>query len=391
VLGALAAGAIAATLARALRPGQPRLALLTWLVAPALWAALLGFIVLLRAEDTFAPRAFDNPSFYARGAELPQLLSAAENAQEVGEGYSSSVQRALVGYATLLRGGPRLDVAGGLRPALQVSDLHGNTLVLRPLRRVVSGRPVFFVGDFGQSGTRAEADVLIPQVMKLGQRIVAVSGNHDSRLFMRELAGAGATVLTDRGRLRSNGTVKGPPTRRVAGLRIAGYPDPLEWRGSDPNSPRRVFSFGDLPNGEQMYARAERLIRRWFLRLRPVPDVVLIHQNGLAQSLARAVHAEDPGRSLLILTGHDHRQHIDRYGQVLVVDAGTVGAGGAFGAGLESVGVAELHMQRGETLPHAVDLIRVEPLSGAANAERVIAFSAEACDRDLVRCHDGDE
>jgi hypothetical protein len=127
-----------------------------------------------------------------------------------------------------------------------------------------------------------------------------------------------------------------------------------------------VYSFADLPNEKQRYARAQRLIRRWYEGLRPAPDVVLIHQNGLAQSLARAVHADRPGRSLLIVTGHDHRQHIDRYGRVLVVDAGTAGAGGAFGAGSQSVGVAELHMQRGKPLPRAVDLIQVEPVSGAA-------------------------
>ncbi len=390
VLGALAAGVVAALVVRGVRPNQSRLALLAWLLAPPLWAALLGFASLLRTEDTFTPAAFDNPTFYARGAEFTQLLSAAENAQEAGGRYSSSVQRALAGYAALLRGGSRLTATGELRPALQVSDLHGNTLVLDPLHRLVSGSPVFFVGDFGQSGTTAEADALIPQIKRLGKRVVAVSGNHDSTLFMRRLAGAGVMVLTGRGRLRGNGTVHGPPTRTVAGLRIAGYSDPLEWHGRDPNDPRRVYSFGDLPNGEQRYARAQRLIRRWYEGLHPVPGVVLIHQNGLAQSLARAVHDDRPGRSLLILTGHDHQQHIDRYGRVLVVDGGTAGAGGAFGAGSQSVGVAELHMQRGKPLPHAVDLIQVEPVSGAASAERVIAASAEACDQDRVLCHGGD-
>ncbi len=387
VAGALLLGVGAALAARAVRPALPRRALAMWLLAPPLWATALGFGVLLRTEGTFTPAAFDNPAFYARGAELAQLLSAAENAQQVGNRYSSSVNRALVGYATLLRGAQRIGGGQGTHPALQVSDLHGNTLVLGPLSKLVSGRPVFFVGDFGQSGTRAEAEALVPQVMKLGRRIVAVSGNHDSSLFMRRLAGAGAMVLTDRGRLLANGEVRGPVTRKVAGLRVAGYPDPLEWHGIDPNDPRRVFSFGDLPNGDRRYARAERRIRSWFAGLRPAPEVVLIHENGLAQSLASAVHARWPRRSLLILTGHDHRQHIDRYGRVLVVDAGTAGAGGAFGAGSQSVGAAELYFARSERLPHAVDLIGVEPISAAASAERVITSSAEACERERVRCH----
>ena len=389
VLGALALGAVAALAARAVDPARRGRVLAAWLLAPPACAALLAAAILVRTEDTFTPAGFDSPTFYARGAELAQLLSVADNAQERGDRYSSSVKRALIGYATLLnrRGVPRL--GGAAPPALEVSDLHGNTLVLGPLERLVSGRPVFFVGDFGQSGTRAEARALVPQIKELGSPIVAVSGNHDSRLFMRRLAAAGITVLTDQGRLRADGSVQGPPTRRIAGVRVAGYPDPLEWNGDDPSDPDRGYSFGDLPNGAQRYDDAQRRLRRWFQRLRPRPDVVLIHQNGLAQALARTARARVPDRPLLILTGHDHEQHIDRYGDVLVVDAGTAGAGGAFGAGSESVGVAELHTPPGEVLPRAVDLIQVEPVSGAASAERVIVSSPEACERERVRCHRG--
>ena len=57
-----------------------------------------------------------------------------------------------------------------------------------------------------------------------------------------------------------------------------------------------------------------------------------MHENGLAQGLARASRATADKRPLLILTGHDHKQHIDRYGNVLVIDAGTVGAGGSSGS-----------------------------------------------------------
>ncbi len=389
VAGALALGVVAALAARALTESSSRFAIAGWLTAPPVCAALFSLAIFLRAQDTFAPTAFDSPTFYARGAELVQLLNVAESAQETGDRYSSSVKRALIGYATLLNGGGGLERPDRAPPSLEVSDLHGNTLVLGPLERLVSGRPVFFVGDFGQSGTRAEADALIPQVERLGKRIVAVSGNHDSSLFMRRLAAAGITVLTDQGRLRADGSVQGPPTRRIAGVRVAGYPDPLEWNGDDPSDPDRGYSFGDLPNGAQRYDDAQRRLRRWFQRLRPHPDVVLIHQNGLAQALARTARARDPDRPLLILTGHDHEQHIDRYGDVLVVDAGTAGAGGAFGAGSESVGVAELHTPPGEVLPRAVDLIQVEPVSGAASAERVIVSSPEACERERVRCHRG--
>jgi hypothetical protein len=205
---------------------------------------------------------------------------------------------------------------------------------------------------------------------------------------MRRLAAAGAVVLTERGRLRASGRTDGRPVQRVAGLLVAGYADPLEWRGSDPDDPGRVFSFSERPDGDRDYSRVQDQLLRWFQELPRRPDVVLVHQNGLAQGLAGALNASGENRPLLILTGHDHQQHIDRYGEILVVDSGTVGAGGAFGLGAESVGVAHLHFPEGQTRPRAVDLVQVEPLSGAASAERIVPASRESCERERVHCYD---
>jgi hypothetical protein len=387
--GALALGLVAALISVAL--GSGRVPAAAWIFAPPACAGLLAIGVVLRAHATFEPNAFDSPSFYARGAELGQLLRVAENAQETGDRYGSSVERALVGYATLLNAGTGRDTPGTRPPALLASDLHDNGLALGAVKRLVSGRPTFFVGDFGQRGTRAEATALIPQIAALGPRIVAVSGNHDSRSFMRRLARAGVTVLTARGRLHGDGSLGAKAVIRIAGLHVAGHQDPLEWRRPDPDRPTRVFSFDELPDPERARGRAEGSLVRWFERLRPRPDVVLVHQNGLAQHLAAEARGDGRRRPLLILTGHDHRQHIDRYGRVLVVDGGTVGAGGAFGVGSQSVGLAELHLRPGRVRPRAVDLIQVEPLSGAASAERIITSSKHACAREQVRCHRRDE
>jgi predicted phosphodiesterase len=322
---------------------------LALLLAPPACAALLSAVVLMRVQDTFDPRAFRSPSFYARGAELGQLLKVADKAEAAGERYSSSVHRTLAGYATLLNAGANLAPVAAEAPAVLISDLHGNELVLGPLKGLFSGRPIFFAGDFGQRGSRAEASALIPQVRALGRPFVAVSGNHDSRWFMRRLAGAGVLVLTEQGRLRPNGSTDGKPVQRVDGLLVAGYADPLEWRGSNPGDPGRIFSFSEHPDGDRDYARIEDRLLRWFEELPRRPNVVLVHQNGLAQGLAETLHAGGHEQSLLVLTGHDHEQHIDRYGEILVIDAGTVGAGGAFGVGAESVGVAQLHIPEGET------------------------------------------
>jgi hypothetical protein len=221
----------------------------------------------------------------------------------------------------------------------------------------------------------------------VGNPVVAVSGNHDSRLIMRELAGAGAIVLTDTGRLREDGTTDGEPVQRIGQMRVAGWPDPLEYRGPNPNDPRRIFSFSELPDGDTRYAAAQTGIVSWFDGLPERPDIVMVHQNGLAQHLARALHSRGDQRPLLILTGHDHRQHIDLYGDdIVVVDAGTGGAGGVFGVGTQSVGVATLQLPNGRAPPRAVDLVELDPVNGNAQADRVVPASDAACEVERVTC-----
>jgi predicted phosphodiesterase len=387
IAGALVAGGILALALAAFRRGSGW-SLAAWSLAPAVLAAALGLGIIARTGSTFDAGGFERPSFYARGAELAQVLQVSEKAQEAKKGYEGSVQRTISGYATLLTAGAKLSPVESAAPSVLISDLHGNAPVLSSLRRLFSGRPVFFPGDFGHTGSDAEARALVPRVTALGRPLVAVSGNHDSRGFMRRLAGAGALVLTERGRLLRSGKTNGVAVQDVDGFKVAGYADPLEWRGPDPTDPKRIFSFAERPNGDREYAAVQAALVRWFDRLEPRPEIVLIHQNGLAQHLARTLHDRGERRPLLVLTGHDHRQHLDRYGNTVVVDAGTLGAGGLFGVGRESVGIATLYFDGERPVPHAVDLIQVEPLSGAARADRVIVASPEACELENVRCHD---
>jgi hypothetical protein len=59
----------------------------------------------------------------------------------------------------------------------------------------------------------------------------------------------------------------------------------------------------------------------------------------------------------------------------VLVDGGTVGAGGPFAIGVQSVGFAEVHLT-GVGDARAVDLIAVEPLSGNARASRTALGAA---------------
>lgn len=367
--GALAVGAAAAAIARARW---------TWAAAVVSVAAVVSAVSLVLAQRTFDAEAFETPHFYARGAELGQLLKVSGRARRKTAAYRNQVDRTVSSYAQLLSAGGQPGLAPAGRRAVLISDLHANTLVLDTIERIATGSPVFIAGDFAQAGTEAEARLLVDRVTGFGE-VVAVSGNHDSAQFMDRLEAAGARVLR---------TEDAPV--RVAGVTVAGYSDPLESRSGDPNDPDRIFSFSELPDFEARWAQARRDIEAWFRDLSPRPDVVLVHHNGLALALGRALLTEG-GPPLLILSGHDHVQHVDRFGRTLVVDAGTAGAGGILGAGKDAIGVAQLELAAGQAWPRVIDLVELEPISGRAQADRVLPAAPGFCDAARVVCHEPGE
>lgn len=359
-------------------------ALLLWLARrrsrgfriTAACTAVLGIIgagaSLLAASLTFDARAFASPSYYGRGEELAQLLSFFER-QRKEDRYSSTFENALSNFSAYLADAPRV----GDDPGTAIyfgSDLHNNVLVLSALGRFVDDEPFLLAGDFAHEGNEAEARLMSPRLAALSDEVVAVSGNHDSLGLMRALAEDGITVLDQSGPLRTDGSQGDGPLYSVAGLAIAGFPDPLAWRGQDPSSPDRIFSFGELDDGEQREEEAKAEVVSWFGALPRSPDIVLVHQNVLAQHLAATLAEEGHSGPLTIVTGHNHYQHVDRYagGRINVVNAGTLGAGGPLALGQEAAGLGQLHFQGPERALRAVDLIRIEPLSGQAQAERVV-------------------
>jgi hypothetical protein len=109
----------------------------------------------------------------------------------------------------------------------------------------------------------------------------------------------------------------------------------------------------------------------WFDGLARRPQIVLVHQHGLAHALLDHVAVQKGVAPVLILTGHDHRQHIDQRGDDILADGGTVGAGGPFAIGESPAGFALLHLT-GTNRLQSVDLVQVEPLSGEGSARRVV-------------------
>jgi hypothetical protein len=100
-------------------------------------------IVLVTLRDVDY-RAFEEPTFYANGAELPRLLSLSEQALSAGEGYRESYEQTLAGLVGLVAfAGDESDRGPPGATAVLASDLHANMLVLPVLAEYTRGKTVF--------------------------------------------------------------------------------------------------------------------------------------------------------------------------------------------------------------------------------------------------------
>lgn len=328
-------------------------------VAAAGLVGIAGSLVSARA--TFDSDAFSTPAYYGRGQELSQLLAFFERQQD-NDRYSSTFDNALSNFSAYLADAPRV----GETPGTQIyfgSDIHNNVPIVDALEGFVGEEPFVLAGDFALDGSEADAKLISPRLARLSDEVIAVSGNHDSAALMERLEADGITVLGE-----------GTTAIDVNGLRMAGFADPLESETGDPASSGRVFSFPELDDGGEAEEEAKADLVAWFESQPVKPDIVLVHQSGLAAHLANELAATGYEEPLTIITGHNHYQHYDRYGggNINVVNAGTLGAGGPLRVGQESAGLGRLYFQGDTPILEAIDFIRIEPLSGQAQAERVL-------------------
>ena len=179
---------------------------------------------------------------------------------------------------------------------------------------------------------------------------------------MDSLERAGATVLAG----EDDGDDDATATTTVDGLRVTGYRDPLERRdGADGSHVLRVY-------GAAYDRQADDLIE-WFDALEERPDVLLIHQHGLAHRLIEHLRATDDATAppLAIFTGHDHDPHVNSYddGRLVVVDGGSLGAGGPFAIGEQKASFAKVDISGTRVV--SVDLVSIDPTTGNATSERI--------------------
>ena len=355
LLGGLVLGGLVALALRSRRGPRLRFALAVAVLTTV--AATTAVALLLPPRLSASPR----PEYYANGADIPRALEIVRTLRGSADRLDAELDEQLVGLARLViapAGRPPLD---GLPRLTIASDLHNNVLALPALERAAARGPLLFAGDLTDAGSRLEAD-LVARVSRTGRPLVFVSGNHDSDTLERRLAGAGAVVLSRRGRLRP-GRAPGPVVARVGGLRMAGYEDPRERRAAQRYRDR----------GATVTVDEQEAFAAWLGGLRGRVDVVLLHNPGLAAQALAELEAHPPPSPLVLVTGHTHRAAVDRRGPVTVVNGGTVGGGGATnvedGA---AIGVAALtyRTRGGAFAPLAADLIEIDPGDGSATARR---------------------
>lgn len=345
-----------------------------------IWGAAAGMVLPLSMAPSTISAIRDLRSdkvsaatvdFTGQGAELARVVAFAEQLLFVKDDYSVLYTRALgsaknvLGFAT--RGQPKLQRGQRETSVLVASDLHDNILVTDSFDAFAGKRTVFMAGDFGQVGAKVESE-LADDIAGLGGRVVAVSGNHDSEDFMVSLAKAGATVLTSKGTLQADGTVNSAQVLiTVDGLRVAGYTDPLQRKaGYNDDHVLRVY-------GDAYEAQAGDLIK-WFDALPERPDVLMVHQHGLAHRLMSHIARQGDQRKLVIITGHDHKAHVEKDGPRLLVDGGSLGAGGPFAVGEQPSAFAQLRVLtggEGDPTVAAADLVAIDPISGTSSARHI--------------------
>jgi len=303
----------------------------------------------------------DTPQYYAYGADIPRALDAVASVRRSGRSLDQELDAQLVGLARLVTApAGRTPVEG--RPRVTIaSDLHNNVISLAVLERAARNGPVLFPGDLSDRGSPLES-ALVARVAHIGKPFVFVTGNHDSDRSAQELADDGAVVLTEFGRLKRGGGF-GPIVNEVAGMRIAGYADPFERRAAEDYRDR--FTNTVTPEQQEDFSD-------WLRPMLGDVDVVMVHEPALIAPMLEELRASPPAAPLVFVVGHTHTAALDRQPNVDVINGGSLGGGGTgnLADGETDVGLARMSYETDAFEPLAVDLVSIDPGTGAATARR---------------------
>jgi predicted MPP superfamily phosphohydrolase len=295
--GLALAGAALTSLAVTRRRREP-------LIAAGITTVLLLGTAGLGAA-TWRPQALSQPTYTGLLVNATSLIGGAEDIVARFDAYRASLED-IVGnvgtlYATLSSLPPAGD-DGQTVVLLHVSDLHLNPAGFDLVAQVVDQfgiDGVLDTGDITDWGSEPE-NQLITSVGALGVPYVYIRGNHDS-------AATAALVAS-----QPNATVLDASSVTIAGIEIAGIPDPRF-------TPDKTTGDDDAGD-EVLYESGEELLD--FVDELPEPPAVTL------------VHDPKQGRPLdgdvpLVLAGHTHERRVASFdeGTLLMVQGSTGGAG----------------------------------------------------------------
>jgi predicted MPP superfamily phosphohydrolase len=259
----------------------------------------------LAAYATYDPGAFASPTYSGSLALAPRLIGEVRTATERIDAFRDELRDIVDGavrvYSTLGTPGPE---RGEEVRVLHISDIHLSPLGLsfaQELAREFDVDLVVDTGDLTSFGTDFEEAVL-SGVEAFHRPYLFVRGNHDARTLGQamEVQVPNATVL--------NGT-----TVTMAGIRFYGLAHPAF-------TPDKTSALDDEEVAE-LARRAGQVVLRDVEEASSPPDVVLVHDDRMAESVA--------GRVPLVLSGHFHRHSARVVDGTLYLRAGTTGGAGA--------------------------------------------------------------
>jgi len=110
----------------------------------------------------------------------------------------------------------------------------------------------------------------------------------------------------------------------------------------------------------------------WLLPLVPKLDAVMVHEPALAETAVEYLREHRPDHPIVFFEGHTHVESVETSRNVIVLNGGSIGAGGPANADEHTpLGLAVLTYQRGRRfIPMAADTVAIDPGTGSAKAQR---------------------
>lgn len=281
----------------------------------------------LIAASTYRTSAFTTPTYSGSLALAPDMIGPLTEA-------GTDIDYFRIELAQVVDGATRAYTTIEQNPlgredeirVLHISDMHLSPLGEDLALQLADGFDVDAVldtGDVSSFGTSME-NVVLESISDFDVPYIFVRGNHDSRKTQAAIAKIPDARALD-------GT-----TANVAGLSIYGLGDPtFTGEETGPSDPQ-AFADAAAEAGERVLEDVERLSR--------TPDIVAVHDDRMAESVAGLVP--------LVVSGHFHEQRAKVVDGTLYLRNGTTG-----GAGFET-----FLQEEGE--PLSAEILHFAPPSG---------------------------